>query len=934
MRKAVPVFLAALFLSGCFNLLGPGEIDNLDLVIEKYQVKVPYVSHGTIVPNITSAVVAEKITLMVSPDTDYRLKAGSLQVNGNAAVISGAGGYYNFPMPLGNAVVRAVFESVDPGEPRYTIRVKPNEGGAVEPSLWQAAEGAVISLRVDVRDGYRLKTDALRVTGEDGAGIPLHGNSFTMPAQNVTVEAAFEPIPPDAIRYKISAYSEDDSKGTVLCDLAEAAEGMPVQVTVKPAAFCRLQSIRVTGNVADLTIYDPETYTFTMPAADVEIWAEFDSIPALYTISGKISTSDGNSAEGAKLELIDAEFHTQSEDQAGPGGLYLISNISPGSYTLRVRLYGYNDGEIPDLMVSGDTSDKNLTLQKAERTYTVSGRVSTSDGGSPVSAKVWINKNGSLVSGKVSPDASGNYRIDNIAPGEGYTVEASLLPGYESAKTKEFNVSDADVSGKDLILQKLYTISGKVSASGGGSLENAHVQLKKNGGYLNGPVNADNNGDYTIQDVLPGSYTVEASYPGYVSDSKDGIIIKAADKSGIDFFLQKAIETYTISGTISITGDVSTSPVQGADVWLRRNNVLFGGPVFTDEHGNYTIPGIEAFEVVEVAANYKNYHEAYSGEFQVNGNTVKDLTLNREVAFTRLSGNGGLGTTTTVLELTFTEDIKNLSAANIKLSPESIVVAKGALTSTGTPGVYTLGLTISGAGEITVEITSPEGYFITGQQTVDVYFAAVTSISVSPPMAVVLVGNSNQFNASVTVTGDASSDVTWSLNGQVIDSTINSTGDTKVGLLAVGLNETAQTITVTATSVFDPTKSASAAVTVCAPSNFQGIWEYEDNGGMLYDVISVRESYIQYYISGSGWKVEPITSTVTANSTIPGYPAGFKFTGTVAKVTEHISPSPSLHSQYTFELYLSTNRQKLIWKINENEFVYIKNESATEPQLD
>ena len=91
--------------------------------------------------------------------------------------------------------------------------------------------------------------------------------------------------------------------------------------------------------------------------------------------------------------------------------------------------------------------------------------------------------------------------------------------------------------------------------------------------------------------------------------------------------------------------------------------------------------------------------------------------------------------------------------------------------------------------------------------------SSVTGVTVSPDQVTVLNGGTQAFTANVTVTGSASTAVNWSVSGALSPDTHITEG----GLLTVGADETAQTLTVTATSVFDSTKTGNAAVTVVIP---------------------------------------------------------------------------------------------------------------------
>lgn len=85
-----------------------------------------------------------------------------------------------------------------------------------------------------------------------------------------------------------------------------------------------------------------------------------------------------------------------------------------------------------------------------------------------------------------------------------------------------------------------------------------------------------------------------------------------------------------------------------------------------------------------------------------------------------------------------------------------------------------------------------------------------TGVTVTPTSANTVRGGSIQFSATVAGTGFFDRTVTWSVTGA------NSTGTTvdAAGNLHVAADETAQTITVTATSNADPTLTASATGTV------------------------------------------------------------------------------------------------------------------------
>lgn len=104
----------------------------------------------------------------------------------------------------------------------------------------------------------------------------------------------------------------------------------------------------------------------------------------------------------------------------------------------------------------------------------------------------------------------------------------------------------------------------------------------------------------------------------------------------------------------------------------------------------------------------------------------------------------------------------------------------------------------------------------------------ITGVTVTPATANLQPGGEQQFSATVNGTGNFSQAVTWTVEGAVSASTTISA----FGLLTVGADETATTLTVRATSNGDNTKSGTASVTVetaTAPQEFT--ISFDGNGG-------------------------------------------------------------------------------------------------------
>jgi hypothetical protein len=151
-------------------------------------------TNGSVNPDAASATAGTTITLTVTPNTGYALKAGTLKYRygGSDYTPSGSGLTYTFAMPAADVTVSAEFEALPPDT--YSVTPASMTGGAVNPNAASATAGTTITLTVTPNAGYTLKTGTLKYS-HGGSDYPLTGGppyTFAMPAANVTVSAEFK----------------------------------------------------------------------------------------------------------------------------------------------------------------------------------------------------------------------------------------------------------------------------------------------------------------------------------------------------------------------------------------------------------------------------------------------------------------------------------------------------------------------------------------------------------------------------------------------------------------------------------------------------------------------------------------------------------------------------------------------------------------------
>jgi hypothetical protein len=137
----------------------------------------------------------------------------------------------------------------------------------------------------------------------------------------------------------------------------------------------------------------------------------------------------------------------------------------------------------------------------------------------------------------------------------------------------------------------------------------------------------------------------------------------------------------------------------------------------------------------------------------------------------------------------------------------TIVGAKHVNTSISASGLLSVSSEET-AGAITVKATSTFNSAVYDELTVNV--PAIMTINVTPATVSVQKGTTQQFAATVTAVGGATTDVTWS----IVEAHNAGTTISASGLLTVAAAESATTLTIRATSVFNTNVTGSAIVTV------------------------------------------------------------------------------------------------------------------------
>lgn len=213
---------------------------------EVYTVTLDTVTHGSISASPMSGSEGTTIELSSTPDTGYQL--GSYSVDGSAILGS------SFSMPSHNVVVGATFSAI-----AYTITIGTSVNGTVTASAQTATYGTTITLASTPASGYEL--DYFTVDG-----VEIVGDTFTMPAANVTVGAVFKEIPATAIETLLFSSSAGASSGELSDEITNYDEiwimhGLYDQYTITTltndysSGFCLINSVAIPETTTFLSYY-------------------------------------------------------------------------------------------------------------------------------------------------------------------------------------------------------------------------------------------------------------------------------------------------------------------------------------------------------------------------------------------------------------------------------------------------------------------------------------------------------------------------------------------------------------------------------------------------------------------------------------------------------------------------------------------------------
>lgn len=366
---------------------------NVEKNAKTYEVKVADANKDTLKitsPEADLDKVAEgtSVTVVATPKDGYTLTADGVVVTyGDNQTLKATpdtekANTYTFAMPAGDATVSAAFEQVK----EYTVKVDPVEGevATVTVNPDKAAQDTEITVTVaNIKEGYQLEEGGLTYSYKSGDETKTQKltltdgkATFKMPAADVTVSAEFEAV-------KVETYSVTTNSteyGKVTADKPTGVKaGETVTLTVEPVDNdSMLTQLAKNGLVIkdskDTVISykageTANTYTFTMPADNVTVTAQFTIVE--YGI-----TTNATPPEGGTI-TVTVKGSTESIVRAAEGTTIVATFTAADGYQLREArcMQGATGGQITldengayEVTMPANRVDFEATFEKKETT--------------------------------------------------------------------------------------------------------------------------------------------------------------------------------------------------------------------------------------------------------------------------------------------------------------------------------------------------------------------------------------------------------------------------------------------------------------------------------------------------------------------------------------------------------------------------------------
>ncbi len=410
--------------------------------------------------------------------------------------------------------------------------------------------------------------------------------------------------------------------------------GVMISLSSATNSFMATTTTDVNGNFVFKAL-DPGSYSATYSVAGYSPVVQSNivvmggvSTPLTQTLQitpgaafGSVTDGSGNALAGVSVSLENSANSVATATTNATGG-FVFNNLVPGQYSATFQDSGYNPVTEPVVITAGSSANLNATLQLI--VGSASGNVVDQNQNPLSGVSVSFTLSSQSTSQTATSDSNGNFTCANLLPGQ-YSVSYQLQ-GYAGVVQNSVSITGNNTTQVSASLQLIVgSISGNVTDSNGNILPGVSVSITGSSNAVAGTATTDSSGNYTVNNLVPGTYSANFQDAGFAPVVQTGIVVAGNAATTSNAALNSIIGVIT-----GLVTDVNGNPLSDVTVTFSNRGASTPTSTTTGATGTYSCGGLVAGQ--------------YSATFQAPGYT------NSAVANIAVVGGG---TTTTNATLAF-----------------------------------------------------------------------------------------------------------------------------------------------------------------------------------------------------------------------------------------------------------------------------------------
>jgi len=610
------LYLIALFLCACFT---PEYVN----------------ASGNLIGNVTDSVTGLPISgaLVIVTKGNNQRGTTMTDVNGNYSFAHLSNGNYTVVASQSGYQTQASGARISNNNTTIVNFELVPEGGTISGTVTDTASVPIQGATVEIFQGSTLITTETTNFAGNYSAPNLAPGIYTVNASAIGFQTQSQGASVQASNVTVVDFALASNPGSISGHISDSVTTNPIVDALvnvyDGSVLVGFSDTDVNGNYS-IPSLPPAFYTVVVSATDFQTKSVGASVssnvtttvslaldPAGGTIAGVVTdASSGNPISAASIQVFQGPTLVVSV-LTDPDGSYSVSDIAPGSYSVVASADNHQDKVLGAIVLSNATTTVNFALDPSPGS--IAGNVTDAVTTNPIAGvSIQIFDGPTLIADTLT-DPNGDYLVTDLAPGS-YAVNATKA-GYQTQVIGATVASNSTTTVNFALITNPGAIAGTVTdAVTTNPIAGATILVFRGRTYM-GSALTDVNGNYTVSNLAPGQYFVNAEAKNYQSAVQGATVVSNVTTTA-DFTLEPT--PGNIAGTV--TNSANGNPIPGTKISVLSNSTLVASTL-TDPSGNYSIVGLAPGNYT-VVANATNFNiSAVGANVTANNTTTVNFAL-------------------------------------------------------------------------------------------------------------------------------------------------------------------------------------------------------------------------------------------------------------------------------------------------------------------